>query len=59
MLQIQVSNEAKAILSMAPGMRSEEQQHVALVSLSQAVPEFGEFPIAMQEALVRVGWYEK
>ncbi|XP_076468500.1 cyclic nucleotide-binding domain-containing protein 2-like isoform X2 [Babylonia areolata] len=56
--EIQVSNEAKAILSMAPGTRSDEQRHVALVSLSQAVPEFGEFPIAMQEALVRVGWYE-
>ncbi|KAK7097143.1 hypothetical protein V1264_004162 [Littorina saxatilis] len=56
--EIQVSNEAKAILTMAPGTRSDEQRHVALVSLSQAVPEFGEFPRAMQEALVRVGWYE-
>ncbi|KAK7480125.1 hypothetical protein BaRGS_00028609, partial [Batillaria attramentaria] len=55
---LNVSNEAKAILSMTPGTRSEEQQHVALVSLCQAVPAFSEFPKAMQQSLVRVGWYE-
>ncbi|XP_067661280.1 cyclic nucleotide-binding domain-containing protein 2-like [Haliotis asinina] len=56
--EAQLSTEAKAILSMDPGDRSEEQLHLALASLKQAVDAFGEFPIKMQRSLVRVGWYE-
>ncbi|KAL5011779.1 hypothetical protein ScPMuIL_010330 [Solemya velum] len=55
----QVSNEAKIILSMDPSERTEDQLRVALVALTQAVGAFGEFPIRMQQSLVRVGWYEQ
>nr|XP_022321378.1 cyclic nucleotide-binding domain-containing protein 2-like isoform X2 [Crassostrea virginica] len=53
-----LSNEAKAILSMEPERRTEEQLKVALLALNQAVEAFSEFPITMQKSLVRVGWYE-
>ncbi|XP_062585589.1 cyclic nucleotide-binding domain-containing protein 2-like isoform X1 [Saccostrea cucullata] len=53
-----LSNEAKAILSMEPERRTEEQMKVALLALNQAVEAFSEFPITMQKSLVRVGWYE-
>ncbi|XP_071089026.1 uncharacterized protein [Haliotis cracherodii] len=56
--EAQLSTEAKAILSIDPGDRTEEQLHLALASLKQAVDAFGEFPIKMQRSLVRVGWYE-
>ncbi|XP_048775168.2 cyclic nucleotide-binding domain-containing protein 2-like isoform X2 [Ostrea edulis] len=53
-----LSNEAKAILSMEPERRTEEQLKVALLALNQGVEAFSEFPITMQKSLVRVGWYE-
>ena len=58
-LKMALSNEAKAILTMDPSERTEEQLHVALVALQQSVDAFGEFPIDMQKSLARVGWYEK
>ncbi|XP_064636320.1 uncharacterized protein LOC135493189 isoform X2 [Lineus longissimus] len=56
--QIQISDQAKQILMMDPKDRVDEQRHIALVSLNQAVDAFGEFPIKMQQSLVRRGWYE-
>ncbi|RUS86813.1 hypothetical protein EGW08_005409 [Elysia chlorotica] len=56
--EVQVSTEAKAILSLEPGQRSQQQLRQALASLRQAVEEFSEFPITMQESLARVGRYE-
>ncbi|XP_064603627.1 uncharacterized protein LOC135469039 [Liolophura sinensis] len=56
--ELQLSSEAKAILSMEPSKRTAEQLHVALVALNQSVEAFSEFPIKMQESLVRVGFYE-
>ncbi|GFN82200.1 cyclic nucleotide-binding domain-containing protein 2-like, partial [Plakobranchus ocellatus] len=56
--EVQVSAEAKAILSLEPGQRSAQQLRQALASLRQAVEEFSEFPITMQESLARVGRYE-
>ena len=54
-----MSNEAKAILSIEPELRTQEQCHVALVSMNQAVTAFSEFPIKMQKSLTKVGWYEQ
>ncbi|CAL1526847.1 unnamed protein product [Lymnaea stagnalis] len=56
--EIQVTVEAKAILSLEPSRRTHHQLRQVLLSLRQAVNEFSEFPITMQESLVRVGWYE-
>ncbi|XP_074650097.1 uncharacterized protein LOC141905196 isoform X3 [Tubulanus polymorphus] len=56
--ELQISHEAKTIMSMDPKERTEDQLHTALVSLNQAVEAFGEFPIKMQQSLVRRGWYE-
>ncbi|KAH9523209.1 hypothetical protein Btru_066107 [Bulinus truncatus] len=56
--EIPVSIEAKAILSLEPSRRTTHQLRQVLISLRQAVKEFSEFPITMQESLVRVGWYE-
>ncbi|XP_059166002.1 cyclic nucleotide-binding domain-containing protein 2-like, partial [Physella acuta] len=56
--EIQVTAEAKAILSLEPSRRTPPQLRQVLLSLRQAVKEFSEFPITMQESLVRVGWYE-
>lgn len=58
LLQLNISNEAKAILTSRPDMRTPEQLHVALLSLSQTVPAFSEYPKAMQVSLVKAGWYE-
>jgi hypothetical protein len=57
--QVNISNEAKAILSMEQHERTEEQLHAALLALNSAVDSFSEFPIKMQQSLVRVGWYEQ
>ncbi|KAK3611132.1 hypothetical protein CHS0354_014877 [Potamilus streckersoni] len=54
-----ISNEAKQILSLDQGDRTEEQLKTALLSLNQAVDAFGEFPIKMQRSLVRVARYER
>ncbi|KAK0064603.1 cyclic nucleotide-binding domain-containing protein 2-like isoform X3 [Biomphalaria pfeifferi] len=56
--EIPVSAEAKAVLSLETNKRTQHQLRLALVSLRQAVKEFSEFPITMQESLVKVGWYE-
>lgn len=58
-MQITLSNEAKTILSMSPQDRTEEQVHVALLSLQNALDAFCEFPIKMQTSLVQRGWYEQ
>ena len=58
-LQNYLSNEAKVIMSMYPGDRTEEQVKLALLSLNQTVEAFGEFPIKLQRSLASVGWYEK
>ncbi|XP_077984224.1 cyclic nucleotide-binding domain-containing protein 2-like isoform X2 [Glandiceps talaboti] len=55
---MQLSQDAKHILSMPPEERTEEQKKVALLSLKNAVEAFAEFPIRMQRSLVSVGWYE-
>ncbi|XP_078602727.1 uncharacterized protein LOC144876850 isoform X1 [Branchiostoma floridae x Branchiostoma japonicum] len=56
--EVFVSDEAKAILRLAPEDRTEEQIQLALKSVRSAVDVFSEFPIKMQESLIRVGWYE-
>lgn len=38
--EVQLSQEAKMILCMDPKTRNDEQRHIALVSLSQAVKAF-------------------
>ncbi|XP_060580848.1 uncharacterized protein LOC132737561, partial [Ruditapes philippinarum] len=53
-----LSNEAKVIMSMYPGDRSDEQVKLALLALNQTVEAFGEFPIKLQKSLASVGWYE-
>ena len=53
-----VPAEVRAILSMDPPTRSQDQLHTALVGLEQCIEAFGEFPIMMQRSLVKVGWYE-
>ncbi|XP_070552935.1 cyclic nucleotide-binding domain-containing protein 2-like isoform X3 [Ptychodera flava] len=55
---MQLSPDAKQILSMPPEERTEEQKKIALLSLKSAVEAFAEFPIRMQRSLVSVGWYE-
>ncbi|PVD34526.1 hypothetical protein C0Q70_05801 [Pomacea canaliculata] len=52
---LNISNEAKAILTSRPDMRTPEQLHVALLSLSQTVPAFSEYPKAMQVSWSRPG----
>ncbi|XP_067661264.1 cyclic nucleotide-binding domain-containing protein 2-like [Haliotis asinina] len=54
-----ISTEAKEILCMNPADRTEEQLHIAQLSLDQAVDAFNEFPIKMQKSLVKAGWYEQ
>lgn len=54
-----LSNEAKAILSLYPSDRTDEQVKLALLALNQTVDAFGEFPIKLQKSLASVGWYEK
>ncbi|XP_066287696.1 cyclic nucleotide-binding domain-containing protein 2-like [Branchiostoma lanceolatum] len=56
--EVFVSDEAKGILRLAPEDRTEEQIQLALKSVRSAVEVFSEFPIKMQESLIRVGWYE-
>ncbi|KAH3834909.1 cyclic nucleotide-binding domain-containing protein 2-like isoform X3 [Dreissena polymorpha] len=53
-----LSNEAKAILSLYPSDRTDEQVKLVVLSLNQTVDAFGEFPIRLQRSLASVGWYE-
>ncbi|XP_052796040.1 cyclic nucleotide-binding domain-containing protein 2-like isoform X2 [Mya arenaria] len=53
-----LSTEAKAILSLYPSDRTNEQVKLVVLSLNQTVDAFGEFPIRLQRSLARVGWYE-
>ncbi|XP_041357807.1 cyclic nucleotide-binding domain-containing protein 2-like [Gigantopelta aegis] len=57
--ETQINADVKLILSMEPEDRTPDQQRLALVGLNSAVEVFGEFPIKMQQSLVRVGWYER
>ncbi|XP_048589561.1 uncharacterized protein LOC5509533 isoform X4 [Nematostella vectensis] len=56
--EIKLSQDAVQILSMSPGTRTDEQLQGALVALKASVPAFGEYPLKMQQQLVKVGWYE-
>ena len=58
-MQIQLSPETKSVLRMEPSERTEELLRPALLNLQQAVGAFGEFPIKLQQSLVKVGWYER
>ena len=57
--QSPLSQEAKTILGMDPGERTPDQLHTALLAMQTAVEAFSEFPINMQNSLIRVGWYEQ
>ncbi|KAI0227325.1 hypothetical protein LSAT2_022233 [Lamellibrachia satsuma] len=53
-----ISIDTRAILTMEPSRRTEEQRRTALHCLRSNVPEFSQFPVHMQEAIVRIGWFE-
>ncbi|CAH1777770.1 unnamed protein product [Owenia fusiformis] len=57
--EVLLSYEARHILRTDPLERTPEQNHIALVSLNQTVEAFSEFPIKMQESLVKAGWLER
>ncbi|WAQ98799.1 CNBD2-like protein, partial [Mya arenaria] len=48
-----LSTEAKAILSLYPSDRTNEQVKLVVLSLNQTVDAFGEFPIRLQRSLAR------
>ncbi|KAH3836344.1 hypothetical protein DPMN_109714 [Dreissena polymorpha] len=54
-----LSNEAKAIVSLYPSDRTDEQVKLVVLALNQTVDAFGEFSIRLQRSLASVGWYEK
>ncbi|ESO93798.1 hypothetical protein LOTGIDRAFT_228568 [Lottia gigantea] len=56
--EAQISNEVKATLKNDPSLRTEEQRRIALLYLNTYIEVFGEYPVNMQKALVKVGWYE-
>ncbi|XP_033116121.1 cyclic nucleotide-binding domain-containing protein 2-like isoform X2 [Anneissia japonica] len=56
--QRQLSTEVKQTLIKLPEYRTEEDVISALASLRMRVEPFREFPIKMQQSIVRVGWFE-
>ncbi|XP_038055384.1 uncharacterized protein LOC119727545 isoform X2 [Patiria miniata] len=55
--EINISNEAKNILNMPSCSRTTEQLQTALYGL-QTMKSFAEYPLHMQEKLVKVAWFE-
>lgn len=47
------------MLERHPTTRTERDLRLVLTALDQTVKAFAEFPLKMQEKLVRVGWYER
>ncbi|XP_071787770.1 uncharacterized protein [Asterias amurensis] len=55
--EINLTTEAKNILSMPSSIRTAEQLQTALYGL-QTMKSFAEYPLHMQEKLVKVAWFE-
>ncbi|XP_039270529.2 uncharacterized protein LOC120345167 [Styela clava] len=54
-----ISPELRRIMTLAPALRTEKELKFALNNLRVLAESFGEFPIRMQEALVRVTWLDE
>ncbi|XP_041462318.1 uncharacterized protein LOC121413512 isoform X1 [Lytechinus variegatus] len=55
--EVGITQEVKHILSSPSYFRTKEQLGVALIGL-QTMKSFAEYPLHMQEKLVKVAWYE-
>ncbi|XP_038068813.1 uncharacterized protein LOC119738141 [Patiria miniata] len=53
-----ISTECKKILSLPSHQRTDKEEYRALIALRN-FPTFAEFPLGMQQEIVKVGWYEK
>ncbi|CAH8851847.1 unnamed protein product [Trichobilharzia szidati] len=54
-----LTHDAVKILTIPSSYRTESMIHTALVAVTATVEAFSEFPIAMQNAIIRNAWYEK
>eukprot|EP00057_Strongylocentrotus_purpuratus_P009733 XP_011664207.1 PREDICTED: uncharacterized protein LOC100893884 [Strongylocentrotus purpuratus] len=55
--EVGITQEVKNVLSSPSYVRTKEQLGVALIGL-QTMKSFAEYPLHMQEKLVKVAWYE-
>ncbi|XP_033645962.1 uncharacterized protein LOC117305239 [Asterias rubens] len=53
-----ISTDCKKILNLPFYQRTEKDRYHALIALRN-FPTFAEFPLGMQQEIVKVGWYEK
>ncbi|XP_078495091.1 uncharacterized protein LOC100177622 [Ciona intestinalis] len=57
--EAKLNEKVRNILTIVPYRRTEKQVSYALKRLRAAVEEFAEFPLRMQEALVKVAWLDE
>ncbi|KAK0062289.1 dentin sialophosphoprotein [Biomphalaria pfeifferi] len=54
-----VSDDVKVILQLPPGQRTQAHVHMVKVCFKQVAPSFSEFPIRIQESMIKVCTYDK